>query len=677
MQSREKNFVNNTAILFVGRICTKLIQFLLLPLYTSVLSTTEYGTADLISTYVTILVVLVNLQIEQAIFRYLAENRTNEIGQKKVITNIFAIAVVQIIIFSFIYIAIQKYVHIDGKVFLLLNVISSIFMTTMLNITRGLGDYKTYAKASFLSAFSIIILNILLLVVCNMSVIGLLLSTFVSYMLCGLYLLAKKKTYKYIKKESLDKKLVKELLNYSIPLIPNELSWQAIKSSDKIIVSSILGKSYNGILSISTKFSSVFTEIYNIFNTSLVDTFILNLKSEDGQKFINKLINSIYVFFLSGAIFIIAVMPFIFNIFINKAYNDAYYYIPLYMLSSILNVMIGITSGVFIVDKNTKIIAWTSFLAGIINIIVDLILMKSIGLYAAALSTILGFLIMFILRYRVIRKKYNIKIYTRNFILTIIGFSTISLIYYLGNKLIKLIALLLVVVLSIYFNKDIIKMCKNYVFNFLLSKTKTIKRNRNIFINIKNRKKLKNTNFTILSNNCIAGFIYNDLNLQYLTPTANIYISPNDFVKFCKNIKKYIKLEMKEVKEKNVSCPIGQLDDIKIYFVHYKTFQEGKTKWDYRKKRINYTNLYCIMTDRNTIFCEPHACDDEIIYEFDKLPIKNKIVFTSKEYKLKSSHYLPKYKDKVVDVATNYINIIGKYVIESNGFDYVEFLNNK
>lgn len=677
MQSREKTFVNNTAILFVGRICTKLIQFLLLPLYTSILSTAEYGTVDLISTYVTILVVLVNLQIEQAIFRYLTENRKNEYEQKTTITNIFAISFIQIIIFMIVYFIVQNYIHLEGKIFLLLNVIASIFMTSMLNITRGLGDYKTYAKASFLSACSIIILNIILLVICNMSVTGLLLSTFISYLLCGIYLLFKKKIYRYIKKENLDKKRRRELLNYSVPLIPNELSWQAIKSSDKIIVSSLLGNSYNGILSISTKFSSVFTEIYNIFNASLVDTIILNLKLEDGQAFLNKLINRIYVLFLSVAIFIIAIMPFVFGLFVNKAYAEAYYYIPLYMISSILNVMIGITSGVFIADKNTKLIAWTSFVAGFINIVVDLLLMKTIGLYAAALSTILGFLLMFVIRYRVIKQKYEIRIYTINFILTIIGFGTILPIYYFGNNLIKIIALLLVILSSLYLNQETIKNCKDYIFKFILSKSKWMKKSRNIWINPIKRKRLKNENFTIISNNCIGGFIYQDLKQPYLTPTANIYISPEDFVKFCKNIKKYIKIEMKEVKEPNVSCPVGMIKDVKIYFVHYKTFQEGKEKWDYRKKRINYQNLYCIMTDRNTIYCEPSACDDKIIYEFDRLPIKNKVVFTSKNYPLDSVHYLPKYKDKVVDVATNYVNLFGKYVIESNGFDYVDFLNNK
>lgn len=677
MQTKENSFVHNTAILFLGRVCTKLIQFFLLPLYTSLLSTAEYGTIDLISTYVTILVVFVNLQVEQAIFRYLTENREKEQMKRSIITNVIAISFVQIIIFSVIYFLIQPYIHLEGKIFLLLNVIASIFMLTMLNITRGLGDYKSYAKASFLSAISVIVLNILFLVILKQSVNGLLLSTCISYTVTGLYLFQKKKMYTYIQINNLNKKRRKEILHYSIPLIPNELSWQMIKSSDKIIVSSMMGNSWNGILSIATKFSSVFTEIYNVFNTSLVDTMILNLKTVEGQKYINQLMNRIYRLFLSFAFLIVAGMPFLFGIFIHDSYIEAYNYIPLYMIASVLNVMIGITSGVFLAEKNTKLIAETSFIAGMINIFIDLLLMRTIGLYAATISTILGFFVMFLLRYRVIRKNYLIQISSQNLQVTVLGFSLLLMVYYMGTWILQIVTLLSVIMISIYLNKDLIKKSYEYVSRIILSNQKWMKKSRNFWINSVQRTKLTNKNFTILSNTCIGGFLYQDFDLPYLSPTVNLYISPKDFVKFCKDIKKYVNLEMKEGTDETANCPIGLLEDVKIYFVHYKTFKEGKEKWDNRKKRINYQNIYCMMTDRNTVYCNPEACDEEVIYEFDSLPFKNKVVFTSKKFDLNSTHYLPKYKNKVVGIATDYIDLFGKYVIESNGFDCVNFFNKR
>ncbi len=456
MQSKNKNFVNNTITLFIGKISTRLIQFLLLPLYTSILSTSEYGVVDLISTYVTILVVLVNMQIENAIFRFLTEKRGNKNEQTKIITNIFCISIVQIVFYTIIYIFAQFFITIEAKIFLLLNVISSIFFSTMLQITRGMGDYKTYAKASFLSSFLTIILNIIFLIVFKMSITGLLLSSFISYLISGVYLLIKKKIIQYINFKYFNKSKSKELLSYSLPLIPNELSWQAIKSSDKIIISNIMGISSTGILSVSMKFSNAFTEVYNIFNTSLTDSVISNINDEEGQIFINELINRLYRIFLSLDLLIIAVMPFVFNIFINSSYYDSYNYIPLYMVSCLINVMIGITSGIFVAKKNTKIIAYTSTLAGIINIIVDLLLVRKIGIYAAALSTILGFLVMFIIRYCIIVKTSNLRIQKSNFFLTLISVVIVLFSYYFFNKLIKIIILVLTILFSIYLNKDLI-----------------------------------------------------------------------------------------------------------------------------------------------------------------------------------------------------------------------------
>ncbi len=459
MHSKEKIFLNNTVILFVGRMCTKLIQFFLLPLYTAILTTSEYGTVDLISTYVTILVVLVNLQIENSIFRFIADKRGNEKNTINIVSNVVSISIFQIIIFTILFLIIYPFIHIEGKIFLLLNVIASIFMTTTMCVSRGIGDYKNYAISSFIAASTAIVFNILFLVVIKLSITGLLLSTFISYILSGLYLFFRIKIYKYINLKFLNSTTRKELLKYSLPLIPNELSWQAIKSSDKIIVVYILGKAYNGILSVSLKFSTMFTEIYNIFNTSLTDTVVLNIKEKDGEKFITILINKIYRLFLSGGLLIIAIMPFVFNIFVNKAYNDSYNYIPLYIISSIVNVMVGMTSGIFIAKKNTKVIAYTSSIAGIINIILDLLLMKKIGLYAAAISTIVGFIVMFIIRYIIILKNYKVRIHLSNFIITFIALILILPVYYYGNLYTRLFTLIFTVILSIYLNKVVIKQC--------------------------------------------------------------------------------------------------------------------------------------------------------------------------------------------------------------------------
>jgi len=148
-------------------------------------------------------------------------------------------------------------------------------------------------------------------------------------------------------------------------------------------------------------------------------------------------------------------------------------------------------------------------------------------------------------------------------------------------------------------------------------------------------KKLKNKNITIISNNCIGGFVYQDFGLKYNSPTIGLQFSQSDFVKFLKSFDKYLSKDIIEIKINdqvqkefnilgggNIDFPIGKLDDITIFFQHYKTFNEAIIKWEERKKRINFNQLFFVFIgyDNTPI---------EIFQEFNSLPYKNKILLTN------------------------------------------------
>ncbi len=97
--------------------------------------------------------------------------------------------------------------------------------------------------------------------------------------------------------------------------------------------------------------------------------------------------------------------------------------------------------------------------------------------------------------------------------------------------------------------------------------------------NIRRKKRLKNRDFTIIASNCNGSFMYHDMGLRYLTPTVNLAIGMDDFVKMAENLKQYMEQEIVEVKGEN-GCPVGLLGDIRINFVHYDTFEEGRKKWE-------------------------------------------------------------------------------------------------
>lgn len=192
------------------------------------------------------------------------------------------------------------------------------------------------------------------------------------------------------------------------------------------------------------------------------------------------------------------------------------------------------------------------------------------------------------------------------------------------------------------------------------------------------RKKLLNKDFTILSNTCIGGVISHDMGIQFASPTINLYIRPNEFVKFISNIDYYLSLELIEIPHP-APYPVGMLGDITLYLKHYGTFQEAKEKWEERCKRINRNKIYLMMTDRD--FSPPNkkrsACSREVLEAFDKLPYK-KVCFTGYPYKdLRSCKVVKKNRDgDCVNIITDIVSYSGKRLYQcAEQFDYIEWLN--
>lgn len=190
-------------------------------------------------------------------------------------------------------------------------------------------------------------------------------------------------------------------------------------------------------------------------------------------------------------------------------------------------------------------------------------------------------------------------------------------------------------------------------------------------LNNKDRGRLTNKDFTILSQNCIGGVMYHDLGLKFISPTINLFMNALDYIKFLEKPKEYLKEQLVECINFNEYYPVGKLKDLTIHFVHYKSFDEAKRKWEDRSERIDYQNCYVIMTDRD-------GCNLDIMGKFENLPYKHKIMFTHKEWKEYGwTVYLNQYKnDSQVGSLVEYYSIFGKRNYQ-NGFDYVAWLNRK
>ena len=461
--NKKKQLAKNTLIIFLGKVCTQLISFFLIPLYTSYLATNEYGIVDLVQTYVTLLVPIITMELEMSIFRYLVDSRTDSKNTKKLISNNFYILRFCLLLFLVLYLGVCFFIDIPYKWIILADIIVCVLSGNFLQISRGLGKITDFSISCILTGLTTVVSNIILICFVGLKSEGMIISMALANGICSLYLFIRLKLYKYIDFKLVDKKLIKDMYKYSLPLVPNGISWWIVNISDRTIISFILGAGANGLYAISNKFPTVISSLTGVFNLSWSESAALHINSEDRDEFFTDITNTVIKLFTALGIGMIACMPFVFPIMVNKQYADAYNYIPFLVLATVFNVVICLYSQVYLAKKLSKQVATTAIIGAIINIVVNVLLIKPLGIYAAALSTTISYFVMMVYRHIDLKKYINIKIETSLIIKTIIMFTISIFVYYINNMWLNIINLIVVVIYCVLLNKV-----------FLLSTYKTV-----------------------------------------------------------------------------------------------------------------------------------------------------------------------------------------------------------
>jgi len=455
--NKKKQLAKNTIIIFFGKVCTQLISFFLLPLYTSYLATKEYGLVDLIQTYVTLLVPIITMELEMSIFRYLVDSRGKEKDTKKLISNNFFVLGISLTLFSILYVIVTCFVNIPFRWLILVDIIVCVLSGNFLQIARGFGKTLDFSISCILTGLTTVISNIVLICVFHMGAEGMIISMALANFICSLYLFIRLKLYSKINFKLKDTKLLKEMYKYSIPLVPNGISWWIVNVSDRTIISFVLNASANGLYAISNKFPTIISSLTGIFNLSWAESAALHINSPDRDEFFSDVFNTIMKLFTSLGIGMIACLPFVFPLLINHKYNDAYNYIPYLVLGTVFNVAICLYSQVYLAKKLSKQVASTAILGAIINIVLNLVFIKQIGLYAAAISTAISYFVMMVYRHIDLKKYVNIKLSKGLVINSIIMFTFTIFMYYEKDLILNIISLTVAIAYALLINMKFLK----------------------------------------------------------------------------------------------------------------------------------------------------------------------------------------------------------------------------
>ena len=407
--NQKKQLMKNTIIIAIGKLSTQIISYLLLPLYTSQLDPSEYGNYDFICTLSIFLCPIITLLMEESMFRYLID-ADSKVQRKKIITQTIIYTFFGTVLFTIIAALIMGFGTDYTPMYItaiITFVISNLLIGLSNALSRGLGKIKLYSVSNFILGISTIILNIVFILALSAGAEGLLWANTIANAFTAIVILAILKLPKYIGK--IDKPLMKDMIKYSIPLVPNSISWSIINMSDRIILTQMVSSAANGIYAMANKFPNIINVLYGYFYTAWKESAAKIVKEDNKNQYYNSIYHDAKRFLYAVTICLIAVMPFAFPIFINEAYDEAYVYIPIVMIATYYSNLSSFYGGIFSAYKDTKIMGTTTIVAAVINLVIDLLLVNTLKIYAACFSTLIANLIVYFYRKKKLKKYLKLK----------------------------------------------------------------------------------------------------------------------------------------------------------------------------------------------------------------------------------------------------------------------------
>lgn len=385
-----KTLGKNSLYVTVGTFGSKFISFLMLPFYTSWLSVSDFGLTDLLTVYSTLLVSVLTLSLNEAIFVF-------PVGLSKVKQTfyfssgfyaILLLAVVGCIIGVTLNVFSDSYgVHntfLDNIYPIMGLYLASALQGYLQLFCKGIGKMRTFCYAGILytgmtAAFSFLLIP-------RYGVFGFIWSNILANMASSVFIFFAEKIYEYLTVRAWNKIIFKQMIGYSIPLIPNTIMWWILSAINRPIIDKYLGLEAMGLFAISSKFPSVLSSISDIFNSSWQVSVLQEYPQKDFSSFFNR-VGTLYI---SALVLLSCLMgifsPFIVEVATNEKFYDAWKYIPIVTLAVAFTGMAGHAGTIFSASKKSKYFLISSFSGTVTSVVSNLLLIPWLGLYGAAVS---------------------------------------------------------------------------------------------------------------------------------------------------------------------------------------------------------------------------------------------------------------------------------------------------
>ena len=393
-------FIRTTGIYLVGNVLTKLIAFLLLPIYTGYLSPAEYGTYDLNIAYITFLSSILFLDIWGGIMRFMFDYKDDS-DKAQVVKSGATIFLISTLIYTLAVVILGTLLGVEYKFLLFLYGLLTNLQQVMGFTSRGFGKNKIFAISGVVTSFVTIVCNIIFIVVFRQGYYSLYISSCIG-LLVGIIILGQNiNVVQILRACKINKTLLREMLIYSLPLSVNSAAYWFLASFNKVLISYRLSVEENGMYAVANKFTSMISLFTQCFQMAWQElTFSKAGKSKSEMDLFYTTAFKEYIRFMS----FIASIKICFPILISSSYNGAENLVPIAILAALFSCFSSFLGSILSTLKKNKYIFTTTIVGSTVNVLIAVFLINILGVQAANIALAIGYLVIDIRRFLMIKK---------------------------------------------------------------------------------------------------------------------------------------------------------------------------------------------------------------------------------------------------------------------------------
>lgn len=449
--SRSGYLLKNTALFAIGNMGTKLINFLMVPLYTYALSTEQYGTINTAISICSIIIPVIMCNIGEAVRRYLLEKESDK----------HAIQTIELIWTSFgAVISIVMYIIlrcIPGwntyALEMSLYTLTNAFVSVALDYLRGKEKLQMYTACGILQTFLVAFLNLIFIVKMGFGVRGYFWSYIIAYIVCSVIAFVAGEQLKDIKQLRFDKQLFRVMSKFSLTLVPNSLMWWVTNSSDRLMVTYMISASVNGIYSVAYKIPTIMSTMSTILMQAWQHSAIRESDSKDKVEYNNQMYKGYMSgIFVVGAGLLLINRPFM-QLYVAPEYRSAWMYSPFLIVSSIFSTLATFIGTSYYVEKDMTGNLCSATVGAVSNVCLNLIFIPMMGATGAAVATCVSYITVFVYRAKDTQKYLPLDVYSSMFKKQVVVILYMLLCSFISNVL-GYVLLTIGMLAILYFNKE-------------------------------------------------------------------------------------------------------------------------------------------------------------------------------------------------------------------------------